>query len=82
MVSVFQSHCFGCRFMERFPDRSISEELLVVNGSDGLAFVRGGQEDVNQAMFCFRVYFFAFEEVVDLVIGQAECVFVGFGGSQ
>ena len=53
--------------------------LLVVNGGDGLAFVGGGHEDVDQALFGLGVDLFAFEEVINLVVGEAESVFVGFG---
>ncbi len=41
---------------------------MVVDGGDGLAFVGGGQEDVDDALLGFGINFFAFEKVVDLVV--------------
>jgi len=42
--------------------------LLVVDGGDGLAFVRGGHEDVDDALLGLGIDFFAFEKVVNLVV--------------
>jgi hypothetical protein len=42
--------------------------LLVVDGGDGLAFVRSGEEDMDDALLGRGVDFFALEEIIDLVV--------------
>ena len=76
-AGIAAAFCLIARSWRYSPLNSRNRQLLIVDGSDGLAFMRGGQKNMDDALLGSGIDVSALEEIIDLIVTQAECVFVG-----